>query len=508
MQTLESLHAENTAKLAEKEGEVRRLHEVEAANGDQVETLQQELNIEKEKLASAVAELCTTKNDSQKATLELEAKLESLQADNLRRNEHCKSLVSELSAANSAKENLESGKSNAKAEIYALLRRVQDAESRMKNVKETLDQMRSTSSQETITDAWSLLNDLLQLGDLKKSTDCHPMDSSSQVKLTSDVPVEIPSVAASQGDCRTPARGALQTTEFIYRTESIQRSLFSSPNEEGLNVASSQPVSRNIGIPDSQSSAGIIPFSSIRQQISPARRSTSAESFVDFAIMSGMIPNEHRTSGTPDTTGKAGEPEGAASQVADSQPVEETRETITPTGKDAPSVVRAEPIEEQLPTKCLPTKHKTVKFQSQDSGAGDEKRQYPAPDENEFLERTNKPRERKLVRTNQRTYSRTQQLSYTSKHEKTVRQQSSSRIEETSDRDGPGRSRSNIRKTTASAASSATRTQSKGSSEYPERKASPASLASGSSKYPSAQADHPNSGKWTRGSRGRKARGT
>ena len=171
--------------MAEKEEEVGRLHEVEAANGDQVERLQQELNREKEMLASSDAELCSTKNDSQKATLELEAKLESLQADILRRDEHCKSLASELSAANSAKENLESGKSKAKVEIYALLRRVQDAESRMKNVKETLDQMRSTSLQETITDAWSRLDDLLQLGNLKKSTDCHPMDSTSQVKLPS-----------------------------------------------------------------------------------------------------------------------------------------------------------------------------------------------------------------------------------------------------------------------------------------------------------------------------------
>ncbi|KAI9039993.1 uncharacterized protein KD926_008684 [Aspergillus affinis] len=559
IQTLESLHAENTAKLAEKEEEIRKLHEVEVANGEQLESLQQELIREKEKLASSDAELFTARNDSQvklaekeeeirrlheievangeqvgilqqelnrekeklvisdaelytltnesqKATLELEAKLESLRTEILRKDEYCKSLASELSAANSAKKRLESGKSKAKSEIHALLWRVQGAESRMKNVKEALDQMRSTSSQESISNAWSRLEDLLQLGTLKKSTDCQPMDSGSQVKPTSDAPVGTPLAQVSQGDCQTPGQGALQTTEFIYRTESIQRRLFPSSNEEGLAVGSSQPaLSRNIGIPGSQSSAGIIPFSNFRQEISPTPCSGSAESFVDFAIMSGMMPTESKTLAAPETADKAGETRVIASQVVDSQLVEQTTETPPQTSRDAPSVVQTEPIGEEIPIENLPAKQKTVKFQSQDSGADEEKRQHPAFDENWVLERT-KPREKKMIRTNQRTYSRTRQLSYTSKEEKTVRQQSS-RIEETSDLDGPGPSRSNIRKTTASAASSATRTQRKGSSEYPERKASPASLASGSSKYPSAQGTHPNNGRWTRGSRGRKARG-
>ena len=160
----------------------------------------------------------------------------------------------------------------------------------------------------------------MQSGGPRKSPDGLVMDSSCPANAVSDTSVGTPWVPVSQGGCRTPCRGPLQTTEIIYRTESIQRSLFSSPNAESLDAGNPQAaVGRQLRVPDSQSSAGIVPFSSIRHQVSPTRCSTPADNFTDFAIMSGMIQNEQETSEALKTTEQTGELQQIASQVADSQ---------------------------------------------------------------------------------------------------------------------------------------------------------------------------------------------
>ncbi|KAA8644535.1 uncharacterized protein ATNIH1004_008739 [Aspergillus tanneri] len=508
-------HAEISIALIEKDEYIRMLQETEKSNAKKLDSLQQQLNEAGEKLTSVEGELSTVSTESQKTSQELQKKLESLCKDLSKKEEEYKSKENELSAVCSAKSDLEHGKSKAKAEIHALLRRVQDAESWVKSIKEVFGQVLPSSIKEQIPDAWNKLQGLLQSTDAQNPPEPNSIDSTVAINGSPKGHTGTSMVSTPQKDCRTPGKGSVHKTEFIYRTESIQRSLFSSPIEESSNIETSKvALDKPKSIQHSQPSTDIVPFSSIRQQISLARCSTPEENHNDLATMLGFTPSKSESPGRPDVINKPSVSYTTPLQVTDIILLDKEVDGAPQISKDTPIATQAVSIGEHISnqrdtSKCNTPKQKTVTFEGQDLAADQKKIKVSNSRENDVPASTpQKPQgQRKITRTNQRTYSRTQQSSFRSRQEMVTHQQSSSHVEETGDRDRPEGPSPN-KKTRSSLDSSYTRTKTKAASEYFEPKASPASLASGSSKYSSAHQNYPNSTRWSRGSRGgRKTRG-
>ncbi|THC93630.1 hypothetical protein EYZ11_006880 [Aspergillus tanneri] len=444
-------HAEISIALIEKDEYIRMLQETEKSNAKKLDSLQQQLNEAGEKLTSVEGELSTVSTESQKTSQELQKKLESLCKDLSKKEEEYKSKENELSAS---------------------------------------------------TDA-------------QNPPEPNSIDSTVAINGSPKGHTGTSMVSTPQKDCRTPGKGSVHKTEFIYRTESIQRSLFSSPIEESSNIETSKvALDKPKSIQHSQPSTDIVPFSSIRQQISLARCSTPEENHNDLATMLGFTPSKSESPGRPDVINKPSVSYTTPLQVTDIILLDKEVDGAPQISKDTPIATQAVSIGEHISnqrdtSKCNTPKQKTVTFEGQDLAADQKKIKVSNSRENDVPASTpQKPQgQRKITRTNQRTYSRTQQSSFRSRQEMVTHQQSSSHVEETGDRDRPEGPSPN-KKTRSSLDSSYTRTKTKAASEYFEPKASPASLASGSSKYSSAHQNYPNSTRWSRGSRGgRKTRG-
>lgn len=132
-ETLSSIQKQLGRKEAECQDLQNNLHEIQGElRGNETERQALQDNL------SSLQEKATENEEAQK---NLQDSLSTIQNRLTGKEEEYRALSRELEESNNIRENLESGKSKAKSEIHALLKRVQEAESAAKLIRETLHRM-------------------------------------------------------------------------------------------------------------------------------------------------------------------------------------------------------------------------------------------------------------------------------------------------------------------------------------------------------------------------------
>jgi hypothetical protein len=486
-------------------------------------SIQRQLEEATEKIGDFQKQLTIAKEENIASAQRSQEKLASVQNDFLKKEEECTSIRKELSAERSTSLNLETGKSKAKSEIHALLRRVQDSEHLLKKIKESVVHMDSVSPKEPFSETWNRLMVLLQSAGLKNVSESTNMTEPTDGDLVASgnasatKSVSIPSTP--QGSCGTSGNDVVQTTELIYRTQSFQRSLVSSPvmKAGGHEVV----TGRSPCIPDSRLSSSIVPFSNLRQQLSPAPCLISEQDTNDIAAM--FIPTPEKeviAERSTISTEHSGSCEMPTVPSGGSTPAR-TKGTKTESRECNPSEARIQHPQADQPTShlphCLEEKKslaempKAVTFAAHNSSTSGEKRKASDFEDGHNQGSTSRtPLTERPVRTSRRTYSRNRQSSQKRTQEHFANQnapQSSSNTLSCVNTEGLVSVENKIAKV---ATSSQVGTQTRTASGYSERKTSPTSLASGSSRHSSTNGNRAIQQRWpTRGSRGggRRTRG-
>ncbi|KAE8418466.1 hypothetical protein BDV36DRAFT_159679 [Aspergillus pseudocaelatus] len=506
---------EKEISLAEQAAEVSRLREMETSIATQKSCMQGQLYEANEKAATLEKELIVVREESSALSKLSEDKLDILQRNLLLKEEECTKIQTELSVETSARLSLETGKLKAKSEIHTLLRRVQDSEHRVKKIKELLDQVDAASPKEPFSETWNRLIALLQPVGVRNSLEvttrneptdggalrCHDTDAAKSTSITS----------TPQRSCGASENDVVQTTEFIYRTQSFQRSVYSSPAKESLKSSNLEMTDVKLPcIPDSQQSNNIVPFSCVRQ-LSPAC-SISDQVPIDFAAMLVSTPEESIVAEKPDTLA---DPNGAYQMAASSAEKQGAARTAdmkghssesTPLGRKDQDPGAGQPVSqppsipEEMENSAITPK--AITFETDIPSTSREKRK--APDSENCHEQKDTSQMPLPGRTNRRTYSRNRQTPQVRSQEQFAHQNylppSSSR---TLNHEGAERPDSSKRARVPTSPQS--RRLTRADSRCCERKTSPTSLASGSSRHSSMNGNR-NSQRWpTRG--GRRTRG-
>jgi chromosome segregation ATPase len=118
--------------MSEQEAELDLLRKSEAAALAQQKTISQQFD----EAQGRIVELNDRLSSKDTEFENLQKKLDACQMDLLGKEEELTQVKEKLCAAESARSNLETGKAKAKSEIHALLKRLQDSERWMKNIKE------------------------------------------------------------------------------------------------------------------------------------------------------------------------------------------------------------------------------------------------------------------------------------------------------------------------------------------------------------------------------------
>lgn len=508
IETLRNKSEENVFKFATQETELKRLGEIESTYTTQQKSLQQEINEANQKIATLEAEIALKKVD-QLSLQELEKKLDELQAELSRKEEERLSIQEKLTAADTARLALESGKAKAKGEIHALLLRVQDSERWMKAIKESLEKFGICTSTESFPDTCRKLEALLQSAIASGFPNPASNVSLQQVSCTPGI------ISTPRKGCENPAPEFFQTTEVIYRTHNIPRSAYASP--AGRDPF--QPGGANTtieSVPESQMSASIVPFSSFQKQLSPAHCSSPNQDAEDFAnILTQISQKEHpaKESNNP-VDGDRNDRSSSSTTEKDANSVTPRKRTDgnsrTNNSKPKMSEIRTpatgskfkDSLNRTRDADSIHDKHKAVTFEDQKIANTGSKRRTPDSLHREIAGGSSKGFERRPARQNKRTYSRLRQTS-------PVREQGGPSTDDTfADGELPYNGNKRARVSTGSNYSRSHR-QTQGTAEPVDRRPSPASLASGSSRQNTANED-PSNKQWAgRGQKrpGRKTRG-
>ncbi|OJJ04432.1 hypothetical protein ASPVEDRAFT_788860 [Aspergillus versicolor CBS 583.65] len=132
-ETLSSIQKQLGRKEAECQDLQNNLHEIQG------ELRRNET--ERQDLQDNLSSLQDKATENEEAQQNLQDSLSTIQNRLTGKEEEYRALSRELEESNNIRENLESGKSKAKSEIHALLKRVQEAESAAKLIRETLHRM-------------------------------------------------------------------------------------------------------------------------------------------------------------------------------------------------------------------------------------------------------------------------------------------------------------------------------------------------------------------------------
>ncbi|KNG85359.1 rootletin [Aspergillus nomiae NRRL 13137] len=515
IKALESNCMEKEISLAEQTAEVDRLREKEASIATQMSCMQRQLHEANEKSVGLEREIIVAKEEGSVSSKLLQDKLDILQKSLLSKEEECTRIQKELSVETSARLSLEAGKSKAKSEIHTLLRRVQDSEHWVKKIKESLDQVDTISPKEPFSETLNRLVALLQPVGGKNSSDAtiwtEPTDGgtftcrdANDAKSTSITP---------QGSCGPSENDVVQTTEFIYRTQSFQRSVHSSPANEGLKARSVGVADVKLPcIPDSQQSNSIVPFSSVRQ-LSPVY-SISDQIPIDFAAMLVSTTDENIVNEKPDDRVYPNGGCQVAASPAEKQDVTRTEDTKVQSRESTPLESKDQHPGASQPVSQLPhipeevknstVTPKTVSFEAHSPSRSREKRK--APDSENYHKQKDTSQMPLPGRTHRRTYSRNRQTPEVRSQEQFAHQNYlSPSNSKTLDHESAERPDSAIKRARVPT-SPQPRRLTRADSRCFERKTSPTSLASGSSRHSSMNGNRPNNQRWpTRG--GRRTRG-
>jgi hypothetical protein len=490
--------------MSEREAELELLRKSEAAALAQQKTILQQLD----EVQGRILELNDRLSSKDLEFENLQKKLDTCQSDLLGKEEELTQAKEKLCDAETAKSNLEAGKAKAKSEIHALLKRLQDSERWMKNIKEAIARPDDPPSGGSFLGTWDKLKDYLS------STDINDDPCSDSQKATFPAAVNVmnasksPSVILTPNRiCESPIQGFVQTTQVIYRTQSFQGGGLSSPVQTRAENIDS--VSQ-CGKPEA--STVIVPFSSIRQQLSPASGSSLSPAPSELAEMLDLTPkNKSTQSDTVVETPKQKNEKGSAAtshKADDFEPAmtdEHSRGSQhQPLKLNSTAMETADGHKNAMKNQ---EKQKTVTFEAEKEATRIAKRKFSATEEHPLEESASEnPLVKRPERTTKRTYSRFQRTPSSKGRPKFSNQPNGSPASESPNRDTQTEKQytSNDKRARVSVAPSNSRTrgQAQGTTNYLERRTSPASLASGSSRQGSTIDSNPKSNRWTtRGAR-------
>jgi hypothetical protein len=491
--------------MSEQEAELELLRKSEAAAQAQQKTISQQLD----EVEGRIVELNDRLTSKDLEFENLQKELDTCQSDLLEKEEELTQVKQKLCAAESAKSTLEIGKAKAKSEIHALLKRLQDSERWMKNIKEAIARPDDPSVGGPLPGTWDKLKDYLS------STDNdNPCSDSQRTSVPAAPNVANASISPSVNltpnkICQSPIQGFFQTTEVIYRTQSFQRGGLSSPVQTYARAGNIDSVGH---CERPEPLTEIVPFSSIRQQLSPPSGSSLSPEPSDLAEMLDLTPENKSSQGdTVVETPKGKNERGNAATSHEANGCD-----LRMTGEQSQSS-QHQPLKlNSLATETAgghtnatkdQEKQKTVTFEAKNKATRVEKRKFSAI--------VNKPpeesaSENRLVqrpeRTTKRTYSRFQRSPRSKGSSKFSKQSNISPASELSNRDTHTENQytSNDKRARVSVApsNSGTKGEAQGTGDYLERRTSPARLASGSSRQSSAIESDPKNNRWTtRGAR-------
>ncbi|KAL4896186.1 hypothetical protein BDV59DRAFT_210793 [Aspergillus ambiguus] len=496
IQALESQCREKDGKLSERDVEIKMLQDAVSSHSTGQESLRQQLSLANEKVSELDSKLSALSAETSMFKEDSQRKLVTLQSDISRREEECSNIRKELSMANLERSNLECGKSKAKSEIHSLLRRVQDSESWLKKVKESLCQSGIMSPEEPFSDVWSKLEIVLKATSKAQLTS--PRHGTIPALQDAGGPLNSQAPSTSQHIIRTPGREIFQTTEAIYRSQSIQSS--QGICHESVNGEIDQA-------PASQQSMSILPFSSIRHQLSLEPCSSPQHIHSDLTEMLLLTPEEKDASRTASTQGKgeSGERPAIPSAKESFYIVPSTQMTEEPKG----SVQTIQNVRQE--SGCIdksdvpPCRPKAVAFETGDPNVAAARCR---DQELEHREVGNKSFQKaavviKATRTNKRTYSKVGHSSRALAPKNTVQPNEVQPGEAVKEQiDVP----SNRGKTAKVSADSSIQNSKAANSEHIGRKASPTRLASGGSKHPPGNDNKPSNPVPNRGTKATRRR--
>jgi hypothetical protein len=414
-----------------------------------------------------------------------------------------------LCAAESARSNLETGKAKAKSEIHALLKRLQDSERWMKNIKEASARPDDPPLGGSFLGTWEKLRDYLSSTD--NDNPCADSQGTTVLAAPNVANASIhPSVTLTPNRiCESPIQSFVQTTEVIYRTQSFHGGGLSSPVQTNVRAGNIDSVSH---CEKPESSTEIVPFSSIRRQISPASGSSLSPEPSDLAEMLDLTPKSKSPQGNTvvETPKQQNEKGNAAISRRDDDfdlGMIGGHSRSSPHQPLKPNSLATETAGGHKNAGEDQEKQKTVTFEAEKKVNRIAKRKFSATGDNTAEESASENRLiRKPERTTKRTYSKFQRSPSSKRVPKFTNESNASPASERSNRDTHTENQytSNDKRARVSVApsNSKPRGQAQGTANYLERRTSPASLASGSSRQSSAIENNPKNNRWTtRGAR-------
>ncbi|RAK98797.1 uncharacterized protein BO80DRAFT_479303 [Aspergillus ibericus CBS 121593] len=505
--------SESAAKLEDRNMELARLTELQSLGETQLATLHHEIEKATSRITILEKERTEICNESHKLTEHLQAKHDVLHAEFQEKEAECALIQTQLTATMSEKSDLECRQQKSKEEMEALTKRVQESEHGMKKVRDILSQVGISTPGKTFTEVCSILETTLRTAQ-NKTTD--PQSNSPGGKE---------GISCSNLGTSTPQKNNMslgqelyKATEVIYRAQSIQASIISSPFPRENSTANQQHLC-------SAQNPNIVPFSSIRHQSSPMDSSVFGNDQDELAAMLLITP-EKKVITECDNTSKSDETQ-ATKRAVDMEQQEKISQMHAPgMAADEAAVTVKAPVphpssESQEKGKQMPdskgdikantTKAKSVTFETQSPTSAGLKRKLPEAKNNDAPSSVQSMSliEDRPARVNRRTYSRARH-SMSRGAAKATDQAARPSAGGIADRDSHATTRANANKRTrASIDPPAQKPQTKPVTEYFERKSSPTKLASGSSRTPSMNASQSNNQKWpARSGRGsRRTRG-
>ncbi|EAW16148.1 uncharacterized protein NFIA_054960 [Aspergillus fischeri NRRL 181] len=501
---LEDSRTQEAARMSGQEAELELLRKSKAAALAQQKTVSQQLD----EVQGRIVELNDRLSSKDIEIENLQKKLDACQMNLLGKEKEFTQVKEKLCAAESARSNLETGKAKAKSEIHALLKRLQDSERWMKNIKEAIARPDDPPGG-SFLGTWDKLRDYLSSTDIDNPC----ADSQGTTVLAApnvaNASTSPSATLAPNRICDSPIQGFVQTTEVIYRTQSFHGGGLSSPVQTNARAGNIDPVSH---CEKPESSTEIVPFSNIRRQLSPASGSSLSPEPSDLAEMLDITPKNKSPQG--DTVVEMPKQQNEKGNAATSHKDDSLDlGVIGEHSRSSPhqplklNSLATETAGGHKNARADQEKQKTVTFEAEKEVTRIEKRKFSATVDNTAEESPSKNQLiKKPERTTKRTYSKFQRSPSSQGVPKFTNESNASPASERSNRDTHTETQytSNDKRARVSVApsNSEPRGQAQGTANYLERRTSPAGLASGSSRQSSAIENNPKNNRWTtRGAR-------
>ncbi|KAL4874086.1 hypothetical protein BDV12DRAFT_191949 [Aspergillus spectabilis] len=385
----------------------------------------------------------------------LQQSLSSIQSDLAKKEEEFQALNKQLEDANGARQNLESGKAKAQAQILPLLKRVQDSESGMKQAREVLHRMGITHLEQPWSDTLDQLETTLQAVNEDRSAIDRQLQVQEKLPETS-ASDEIHKINHGADICKgeQPATGTVEPK---------------TPADHSLKPL----LSEQAGI--------IVPFSTFHQEMSPIPGSAAENEVIDPSCVLTQTPD--RILSTQELNDPARPEKDDPFMDIDTACGIKTLETPSlqhAAAQQITSLCMQEQTDPSAPTEQghfqpkAPVPGRKVSFVTWKSTAELDTFQVPdsqEKDESNFLESLNGDNP---ARTNRWTYSKRQRETVTKQQNTSSSERVSSQTEE----------QTRSKKVKISMSSSVV-AQTRTASELYERRNSPTRLVSRSSRVPS-----------------------